>query len=234
MNLRLFMSVILIMAFCTQMVVGQTPDLKPDVTQCQLNIVVANMNEDPRVGEQIIITALGIDETFKGYTDKNGSVSFLVPQGHTYHLSFRTFDEKTDYTELEIPNVDGPMIYDFKMNFEMTKRVYRLRNVFFDTGKATLRPESFAALGELVDIMEHKSTMVIEIVGHTDNVGEPDDNMSLSQNRADAVMNYLIKEGIGEDRLQAVGYGETKSVADNDTPEGRQKNRRTEIRVLKE
>jgi len=73
--------------------------------------------------------------------------------------------------------------------------------------------------------------MKIEIGGHTDDVGEDAANQKLSKDRANAVRNYLLKE-IEPERVTAVGYGESKPIAYNDTPEGRQKNRRTEVRIL--
>ncbi|HIB01952.1 MAG TPA: OmpA family protein [Phycisphaerales bacterium] len=80
--------------------------------------------------------------------------------------------------------------------------------------------------------MKFKTEMKIEIGGHTDDVGEDSANQRLSESRANAVRNYLIKNGIEGDRVSARGYGETKPVAYNTTPEGRQKNRRTEVRIL--
>lgn len=206
----------------------------PGEDECRLNIVAENMDGQPRDGELIIVTAPDVPEKFEGYTDKDGSVTFLVPQGHKYHISFRTLTEKRDYTDLEIPEVDGALVYDFKMSFEMTKKVFKLRNVFYDTGKATLRPESFKALNELVDILNHKTHMRIEVGGHTDDVGEHDDNMHLSKARSQSVVAYLVSKGIAADRLEAEGYGETMPVASNETPEGRQENRRTEIKILHE
>ena len=76
--------------------------------------------------------------------------------------------------------------------------------------------------------------MKIEVGGHTDNVGDDDANMQLSQARSEAVVNYLIKKGVNSDNLIPKGFGETKPKASNDTAEGRQKNRRTEVRILKE
>lgn len=222
-----------LLALLTTAVLAQ-PDLKPNATQCQLNIVAANTTGAPRVGEQIIVTTTTHKEIYKDYTDADGRVSFLIPQGHSYHISFRTFEDKTDYTDLEIPNVDGALVYDFNMNFEVQKRVFTLHNVFFDSNKATLRPESSKALNELLDVLVHKPTMQIAINGHTDDVGEHDANMKLSQERAQSVVNYLIKNGANAANLRAEGYGETKPIASNETPEGRQENRRTEVKVLKE
>ena len=111
-------------------------------------------------------------------------------------------------------------------------RSYRLDNVYFDVGKFTLRPESFAELDELVSYMKWKENEKIEIGGHTDNVGSNTDNLKLSQQRAEAIRQYLIKKGIQPSRVIAKGYGASEPVADNSTDDGRQKNRRTEVKIL--
>ena len=79
-----------------------------------------------------------------------------------------------------------------------------------------------------------KKTMVIEIAGHTDNVGQPEANKKLSQDRADAVRNYLIKKGVKALNVQAKGYGDSQPIATNNSDAGKQKNRRTEVRIIKE
>ena len=110
---------------------------------------------------------------------------------------------------------------------------YILENVYFNTGSAVLKPESFTSLNNLVEVMKLKPTMVIEISGHTDDVGDDALNLELSQKRAESVRNYLIKNGIASNRVTAKGYGETQPIADNSTPEGKAKNRRTEVKILK-
>jgi len=80
--------------------------------------------------------------------------------------------------------------------------------------------------------MQENPSMVVQINGHTDNVGKPADNLLLSNNRAKAVVDYLIKKGIPAARLKSKGFGETRGVADNNTEDGRAKNRRTELQVL--
>ena len=92
--------------------------------------------------------------------------------------------------------------------------------------------DSRAELDKLVDFLKFNNTIVIEISGHTDNVGDKKANILLSQNRAKAVNDYLISHGIVQQRLKFKGYGDTKPIASNDTPEGRQQNRRTEFKVL--
>ena len=104
-----------------------------------------------------------------------------------------------------------------------------LQNVFFEYAKATLLSSSFPELRRLWDLLDHQPKLKIEIQGHTDNVGSPEDNLKLSEERAKTVIEYLIKEGIDASRLSYRGFGESKPVASNETEEGRQKNRRTEF-----
>jgi len=82
--------------------------------------------------------------------------------------------------------------------------------------------------------MKLKPALVIEISGHTDSIGSPESNLKLSLNRANSVRNYLINHGIKGDRVTALGSGDTQPVASNDTDDGRQQNRRTEVKIISE
>ncbi|HNR16863.1 MAG TPA: OmpA family protein [Chitinophagaceae bacterium] len=107
-----------------------------------------------------------------------------------------------------------------------------LKNIFFDINKFELNPASQAELDILVQLLTENPSVKIEIGGHTDNVGKPSDNLILSNNRAKAVVNYLVSKNIPAQRLLAKGYGETKPIADNKTEEGKAQNRRTEMKVI--
>jgi OOP family OmpA-OmpF porin len=113
-----------------------------------------------------------------------------------------------------------------------------LDNVYYDFDKSSLREESSPALDKLVGLLNQYPTMVIEIRAHTDNKGDDKYNMTLSDARAQVVVNYLVSKGIDKVRLQSKGYGASMPVAPNkhedgtDDPDGRQKNRRTEFKVL--
>jgi outer membrane protein OmpA-like peptidoglycan-associated protein/tetratricopeptide (TPR) repeat protein len=108
-----------------------------------------------------------------------------------------------------------------------------LRNIYFDTGKAILKPESFQELDKLEKMLKENTTYTIEISGHTDKIGSAELNKKLSQNRAKAVVKYLVNKGIEASRLTAVGYGEEKPLASNDDElEGREINRRTEFEII--
>lgn len=107
-----------------------------------------------------------------------------------------------------------------------------LRNIFFETDKFELLPDSKAELEKLISFLQKNEVLQIEIGGHTDNEGSDTHNMTLSLNRAKAVYDYLIANGISADKLTYKGYGETMPIESNDTPGGRANNRRTEFKVI--
>jgi hypothetical protein len=107
-----------------------------------------------------------------------------------------------------------------------------LRNVYFDFDKSTLRPESKTELDRLVALLNALPDISIELSGHTDNRGSDSYNKKLSEDRALAVVNYLVDAGIKRDRLTYKGYGFDQPIASNETDAGRQLNRRTEFRII--
>jgi outer membrane protein OmpA-like peptidoglycan-associated protein len=106
-----------------------------------------------------------------------------------------------------------------------------LQGIQFETGKAVIRPSSFAILDNVVKVMNENPAYLLTIEGHTDNVGKSDFNLELSQKRADAVREYLVKKGIASGRMTSTGYGDTKPVEDNKQAAGRAKNRRVEFKI---
>lgn len=118
-------------------------------------------------------------------------------------------------------------------------QVFRLNNVFFDFDKYSLRPESFVELNRVVDFLNEYPNIEIEMSAHTDSKGTDSYNLTLSDNRARSVMEYILSKGISPSRIVSKGYGETKPVAENtntdgsDNPAGRQLNRRVEFTIMK-
>ena len=96
-------------------------------------------------------------------------------------------------------------------------------------GRATLRPESEAVLAQVAALLNDEPDWKMKIEGHTDSTGTKQGNQALSQQRAAAVVGWLVKDGIAASRLTAVGMGDTKPVADNSTDAGRARNRRVEL-----
>lgn len=109
----------------------------------------------------------------------------------------------------------------------------RLKNIYFDFDKTTLKKESFTELNKVVDFLKQNNTVEVEISGHTDSKGSDDYNLNLSQGRSQAVVDYIASQGIESHRLTAHGYGEAKPIDTNDTPDGQANNRRVEFTVLK-
>ncbi len=106
------------------------------------------------------------------------------------------------------------------------------KNIFFETGKATLLKKSFSALAAVTKNLKENESIRLEIEGHTDNTGAAKTNLILSQKRANAVLNYLVKNGIEKTRLSAKGFGSTKPLATNKTAAGRAQNRRVVLQVI--
>ena len=106
-----------------------------------------------------------------------------------------------------------------------------MQGIEFETARATIRPSSYSLLDEIAQQFIENPSFIIEVQGHTDNTGKADKNMTLSQDRANAVRDYLIGKGVPAERMTARGYGQDKPIADNSTKAGRAKNRRVEFDI---
>ena len=142
-------------------------------------------------------------------------------------------DEVPDYKD-ECPTVAGSKAN--KGCPEIKREVRQLlqkamQGIEFETGKSTIKKKSFPLLDQIADIFIENANYVIEVQGHTDNTGKADLNKTLSQKRADAVKDYMVKKGVEASRMTAVGYGQEVPIADNATKAGRQKNRRVEFKI---
>jgi outer membrane protein OmpA-like peptidoglycan-associated protein len=141
--------------------------------------------------------------------------------GETYRLTIveeAGMEQKVEFTATELASA-----------LNATGKV-ALHNILFDTGKATIRPESAAPLTPVGELLKSDAALRLEIQGHTDNVGAAAANLRLSQDRAAAVRTYLVQNfGIAADRLTTSGFGDTRPVAENTTDTGRAQNRRVEL-----
>jgi outer membrane protein OmpA-like peptidoglycan-associated protein len=118
------------------------------------------------------------------------------------------------------------------LDFDTDGGFKTLQPIEFETGRATIKPISFPILDEVLELMKGRQSLRIGVYGHTDSRGTPGGNLLLSKQRAAAVRNYLQGKGIAASRLESEGFGQTKPIADNNTDEGRSKNRRVEFKVL--
>jgi outer membrane protein OmpA-like peptidoglycan-associated protein len=138
----------------------------------------------------------------------------------------------TDSVEVVSEDIT-PVIKDIALQPIEVGLTVRLDHIYFDFDKTTLKKESYEELAKVIDFLKRNPTVEIEIAGHTDSKGSDEYNQKLSQGRTQAVVDYLISQGISARRLLAMGYGESKPVDTNETEEGRAKNRRVEFTVLK-
>lgn len=167
-------------------------------------------------------------------TDEEGNYLITLPVGKDYAFTVnrKGYLFYSDQFLMASRSPDSTYRKDIPLTPIETNASIVLRNIFFDSNKSDLKPESQTELDKLVLLLTENPGLKIEISGHTDNVGKPAENLTLSNNRAKAVVDYLAGKNIPAGRLLAKGYGETKPVADNKTEEGRALNRRTEMRVV--
>lgn len=167
-------------------------------------------------------------------TDELGEYFITLPIGKDYTFTVNRKDYLF-YSELyELKNKNADSIYrkDIALQpVELNANVV-LKNIQFETNAYKLLPVSLIELDKLLQLLTDNNALKIEISGHTDNVGKPEDNIKLSTNRAKAVVDYFISKGIAANRLSYKGYGASKPIADNTSEKGRSKNRRTEFMVV--
>ncbi len=167
--------------------------------------------------------------------ENEGEFLFCLPTGHNYGLNISKegyLFHSENFNLLGSYSRQQPMHLNIQLDPIEKGQSTVLKNIFFETDSFRLKPESKGQLLEIVDFMTKNPGLVIEIGGHTDLQGSVDYNLKLSGNRADAVVNYLIANGILSSRLRSKGYGFSVPVADNSTEEGRALNRRTEFKIL--
>ena len=170
-----------------------------------------------------------------GISDKvNGEYLICLPVGADYAFSATAEGYLFHSESFSLSDADASMPYARNIDLERINigKSLVLKNIFFETGSSKLLKESFAELNTLIVLLMENPGLRVEIGGHTDNVGNAEYNMTLSQQRADAVKNYLVEKGIAANRLVSKGYGFSNPIADNDTEQNRAKNRRTEIKII--
>lgn len=170
----------------------------------------------------------------KVQTDENGNYLITLPVGKDYafNVNRKGYLFYSDNFFLSQRSPDSTYEKNISLQPIEVNAFIVLNNIFFETNKFELDPKSQTELNKVIQLLNDNPTLKIEISGHTDNVGKPKDNLTLSNNRAKAVVTYLAGKGIAAQRLAAKGYGETKPVADNKSDEGKARNRRTELKVI--
>jgi outer membrane protein OmpA-like peptidoglycan-associated protein len=221
-------------------VVIDTVVQQPIINQVSLTIlkgVISDASNQTPLEATIKVIDNGQNEVIAEFTSNSATGKYLVslPSGKNYGISVECKDYLFHSENFDIPATTGyqEIVKDIALKKIKVGTTIVLKNIFFDYDKATLRPESVAELERLHQLLLDAPNLVIEIGGHTDSDGSAEYNATLSQNRAKSVVDYLVTKGISIGRLQAKGYGESVPIDTNDTPEGKQNNRRTEFKILK-
>ena len=201
-----------------------------------VHVSIADAKNGNMLSNEIVVFKSRANNTeFQGLSDSTGKFNLRLPNGSKYDIFILGFHDSTSYNVLDIPSLKDNQFYKDPFNVDIqfeAPKSFVLDNCTFETGKATLKADAYTVIDELVEYLKRKDDERIEVGGHTDNVGKPDANMVLSNNRANTVRAYLLTKGIAPDRVTAKGYGSTIPIAENSTAEGRGLNRRTEVKVL--
>lgn len=169
----------------------------------------------------------------KVQTDEQGNYLITLPMGKdfAFNVNRRGYLFYSENYSLTKPVNDSTYEKNIALQPIEKNAAIVLQNIFYETGKFELQPESLAELDKVVQLLNDNPTLKIEIGGHTDNVGTAANNLTLSNNRAQSVVKYLISKGIAAPRLTSKGYGATQPVAGNHTEAGKAQNRRTVLKV---
>jgi outer membrane protein OmpA-like peptidoglycan-associated protein len=216
--------------------------IKPTRTEAAMKFIVVDKDKGPIKGVVVSLTAPDGKKYYTEETDMQGYAEVLVPVGQTYELMYLSLGQQDITARVPVtdePNQNVKLTLRYKLDrpppppqAPMVEPGFVLEGIQFDTGKATIKPESLPRFNNVLEYMQHKKSARIEISGHTDNVGNPRANKALSDKRAKACRDYLISKGIDGSRIEAVGYGDARPIASNDSEGGRQENRRIEAREL--
>ncbi len=157
---------------------------------------------------------------------------FLEPKVYGVEVVARDYLFFLDAVDMTQASTDSPFLRDFLLEKVEVGTKVVMENIYFETNKATLTAASYPQLNQVITFLKNNETIRLEISGHTDNVGSLKANLKLSEDRAKAVVDYMVANGIDKSRLESKGYAFNQPIAPNDTPAGREQNRRVEFKVL--
>jgi outer membrane protein OmpA-like peptidoglycan-associated protein len=167
-------------------------------------------------------------------SDSSGTYSIRIDEAKIYgvDINAKGYLMFLDIVDLSNASYENVVVRDFELDSVEVGAKMVLKDIYFETSKSTLMPESYATLNSVVKLMESNPTLVLEISGHTDNVGSKKYNENLSRERAKSCVDYLVGQGIPESRLQYKGYGFQFNLFPNDSDENKAKNRRVEFKII--
>jgi outer membrane protein OmpA-like peptidoglycan-associated protein/tetratricopeptide (TPR) repeat protein len=213
---------------------GGPQRLEVDTSLLMQGMITDSENQKPVIAKLELIDVDVSRIVATAISDASGNYKLKVPAPKSYGVEIIAKDYLLYLDAIDLSNEppDEIIIRNFKLDrVEVGVKVI-LKNIFFEFGKSTLKSESYAELNHVAKFLQNNETLKLEISGHTDNIGTYKYNKKLSEDRAKAVVNYLLKRGIDQSRLTYKGYAYDQPVAPNTTEAGRAKNRRVEFKVL--
>ena len=220
-------------------IVQAPPVVLPEPPEELILYLTGNV-KDSETGEPVMakvdVIDLSTDQVIAttASSDVDGNYRVRLPAKKSYMVDFRGAGFLSDMKRINIPENYTEELFKLDMSLikvKVGKRVV-LNNILFQTGKSILTAGSYTELDRLLGILNENALMKIEISGHTDNTGSLALNNKLSEDRAKAVVEYLVQKGIDRSRLEFKGYGPQQPIADNSTAAGRTQNRRVEFKIL--
>ena len=213
------------------------PDqIKPNPVTYVKGIIKDKDTGKPLKASILVVNLDSRETVYHDHTSpETGDFLTVMPVGYQYSFNAEAqgYLFCSMHYELKQNKTDMPIEIDIFLEKIKVGSEVVMKNIFFDTNKYDLLPQSIGELEILRELLTKNSSLHIEIQGHTDNTGEVKANKKLAENRAKAVRDYLIERGINAKRLTFKGYGESKPIGNNSTEEGRKQNRRTNFIITK-
>lgn len=209
----------------------------PKAGEVLMKFTISDWDLIPESEAKIVVTNTNATFKAEGISDIDGKFNLMAPSGDTYDLAIYKFDTVFNFNGVNAPAEEVGYEFDLSLKIKLVTEEYisiQALKVHFASNEYVLDAADKKELDFLVGQLKKVPNRKIEIAAHTDNVGDEQSNMRLSQKRANSVKSYLVLKGISEKRIVSKGYGEAKPVQTNDTPDGRAANRRVECRVISE
>lgn len=200
----------------------------------KVNVSVQDFNENPLEGEEIAFIGRKSKVYISKISGTNGRFQLTLPSSDTFDIKILRAGIANEYTYVAVPTVpEGYQLGPLNLTIQLQETMsFTLNDLKFASNSDVINTSSYKGLNDLANYLLRKEKLGLVISGHTDNVGSKENNQDLSERRALAVKTYLKSKGVSLNRMKSVGYGDTQPIADNKSPEGRAKNRRTEIKTF--
>lgn len=210
-------------------------EVRPEHVTYMKGSVFDKETSKPLIAKFELIDLLTKKVVMEAFSDPVGEFLVCIPTNQDYALNVSRdgyLFYSDNFSLKGIREITDPFLKDVPLQPLKTGEKVILKNIFYQTDSYTLLPKSEAELDRVIQFLEKNPDIRIEISGHTDNVGTPDYNQALSENRARSVYQYLIEHGIDPARLDYKGYGLERPIDTNESDTGRAQNRRTELKIL--